>query len=183
MQTVDSVFRKDLGCITYLNVNYGTLNEKDISSEDLDIVIKEAEDFMRNAYKIKYVNPDYVFKIFNDKVILSTVNHYFVNADATPYQQEYYDINLFNTLEEAEAFVTATLKIKMKMKKKTKMSYWESRKRDIDRIKKLKRLKRGFSRRAMINFLRMYKKYKSTKPKYYAVLPNNCPVKKALEER
>ena len=69
------------------------------------------------------------------------------------------------------------------MKKKTKMSYWESRKRDIDRIKKLKRLKRGFSRRAMINFLRMYKKYKSTKSKYYVVLPNNCPIKKALEER
>ena len=109
VQTVDSVYRKDLGCIAYSDVDDGTLNEKDISSEDLDIVIKEAEDFMRNAYKIKYINPDYVFKIFNNKVMLSAVNRQFVNVDATPYQQEYHDINLFNTLEEAEAFVTATL--------------------------------------------------------------------------
>ena len=59
------------------------------------------------------------------------------------------------------------------------MSYWITRKNKVDKVNKLKR---GPSRRAVINFLKLYAKYTSSKPEYYITLPNTCPIKKALEE-
>ena len=80
IQTVDDTYRKDLGCTIHSNIKNSTLNNKDFNSEDLNIAIKEAENFIHNSYKIKRINSDYVFKIFNNnKVILSIVNHQFIN--------------------------------------------------------------------------------------------------------
>lgn len=110
IQTIDGVHRRGLKCVAYSGAKNVVLDEKDFDSKDIALLIKEAEDFMRNSYKIKYINPDYIFKIFNGKVMLSAVNHQFVSADASPYQQKYHDINLFNTLKEAEAFVATALK-------------------------------------------------------------------------
>ena len=62
------------------------------------------------------------------------------------------------------------------------MSYWTIRKAEVVRAKRLNTLKRGYSRRALINFLRLYDKYSRSKPKHYVILPNTCDIKKALEE-
>lgn len=106
VQTVDSIFRPDLNCIMYTDRLESEINENDLDDYESDFkeIIKEAEDFIKSVYKIKYINSDYVFKIFDDKVILSEVNRKFVNADSSPYQTEYSDIREFETLEEAEMF-------------------------------------------------------------------------------
>ena len=106
VQTVDSIFRPDLNCIKYTDRLESKINEYDLDDYESDFkeIIKEAEDFIKSVYKIKYINSDYVFKIFDDKVILSEVNRKFINADSSPYQTEYYNIREFEILEEAEMF-------------------------------------------------------------------------------
>lgn len=62
------------------------------------------------------------------------------------------------------------------------MSYWLTRRNRVNKAGKVNRLKRGFSRRAIINFIRLYDKYSSSRGKYYVTLPSTCPIKNALEE-
>ncbi len=109
VQTVDNLYRKDLGCIVYSDEGDGTLNEEDFNNYDNDIkeIIKEAEKFIADSYEIHYVEPGYIFKVFSDRVILSEENPRFINADSSSYQLEYFDIEEFETVEEAKKFLKA----------------------------------------------------------------------------
>jgi len=109
VQTVDNLYRQDLGCIMYSDEGDGTLNEEDFDNYDSDIkkIIKEVEKFIADSYEIHYIKPGYIFKIFNDRVILSEENPKFVNADSSSYQLKYFDIEEFETLEEAKKFLKA----------------------------------------------------------------------------
>ena len=109
VQLVDGVHRKDLGCIVYTDIGDGELSNL---SDEIEEIIKKAEEFMQNSCDIKYINVDYVYKIFGDRVVLSKTNRNFVNPDSSPYQLEYKDIKEFKSLEEAQKFFEVMMKWK-----------------------------------------------------------------------
>ena len=105
VQLLDGDFRADLGCIIYDGSGESLQGFDDYEIEE---IIKEAESF--NVFELEHLDFDYVLKVYNDKVILSKNNKKFINKESSSYQQEYLDIQVFNSVSEAKKYFQLFLK-------------------------------------------------------------------------
>jgi hypothetical protein len=99
VQTVDRLFRADLGCWVYTDKHFGNVAfdksyEDEYRDFDFDEIIEAAEYFIHE--NTEYLNLEYT--IDNEPVIVALkchkyevvqLNREFVNADSSPYQREY----------------------------------------------------------------------------------------------
>lgn len=114
IRIINNIYPLDSECLIYINP---IINPK-ITKSDLDNykkrvkkILKESKNFINSIYKIEYINSSYMLKIFDDKVILSKINKNLININSLPHHLKYYDIKVFNTLEEAQSFITSTVNI------------------------------------------------------------------------
>ena len=111
VQTTDGLFRSDLGCWILAPGNDGDIDQDDYPFFDFDLIVSEAEKYVRDTYEIKETaNSELYFKVYNNKVEIVELNRHFINSDSSSYQTEYKLVETFEDEDDADKYITERTK-------------------------------------------------------------------------
>ena len=111
VQTTDGLFRSDLGCWILAPGNDGDIDQDDYPFFDFDLIVSEAEKYVRDTYEIKETaNSELYFKVYNNKVEIVELNRHFINSDSSSYQTEYKLVETFDDEDDADKYITERTK-------------------------------------------------------------------------
>ncbi len=112
VQTVDGVYRGDLGCWITTDTSDGEIDYDDYTDFDIDDIVKTAEKYIQSLteeietdYKIN--NKTVYIIIRNNNVDVVTHNEGFINKDTSSYQREFSaPIESFDNKNEALQYLS-----------------------------------------------------------------------------
>lgn len=111
VQTVDGLYRSDLGCWLLTSDSDGDINQDDYPSIDFAQVIKQAEVFLSEQVEEKATEhsidgEDVYLLISSNNVKVVTRNSRFINKDTSSYQREYSEpLYVADDVQDAEQYL------------------------------------------------------------------------------
>jgi hypothetical protein len=105
VQTVDQKHRSDLGCWITTDISDGEVDSDDYPLFDIGEIVNAAEQHIEQVQNTTHFKGDfYIKERLNDFVVLE-VNNRFINSATSSYQREYKELNNFQDVADAKAFI------------------------------------------------------------------------------